>query len=105
MISSHLIERNALRYPDNYAVKSEYGHLTYFELDEQVNRLGNGLLAKEIKRKDKVILFMPNTLEFLISYFAIQRIGAIVVPININSTLQEVVQFIKTMIVLNNSKV
>ena len=95
MISSHIIERNALRYPNAYAVKSEYGHLTYLELDEQVNRLGNGLLEKGIKRTDKIILFMPNTLEFLISYFAIQRIGAIVVPININSTLQEVNQFIK----------
>ena len=33
---------------------------------------------------------MPNVLEFVVSYFAIQRIGAIVVPVNAKFTLQEV---------------
>ncbi len=90
MNSSNFLASNALEYPDVYAVKSEYGHLTYSELDEQVNRLSNALIKRGIKKIDKVILFMPNTLEFLISYFAIQRIGAIVVPINIKSTENDI---------------
>lgn len=90
MNSSNFLRRNVLKYPDVYAVKSEYGDLTYSELDEQVNKLSNALLTRGIKQIDKVILFMPNTLEFLISYFAIQRIGAIVVPININLSRSEI---------------
>lgn len=95
MNSSEFLTKNAQQYPDVFAVKTEYGHLTYAELDEQVNLLGNGLLTRGIKRADKVMLFMPNTVEFVISYFAIQRIGAIVVPVNINSNLSEVEVFIK----------
>ena len=33
---------------------------------------------------------MPNVIEFVVSYFAIQRIGAIAVPVNAKFTLQEV---------------
>lgn len=86
MNSSNFLARNADKYPNVYAVKSEYGDLTYLELNEQVNRLSHALLQRNIQKIDKVILFMPNTLEFIISYFAIQRIGAIAVPINIQST-------------------
>lgn len=90
MNSSQLLARNARKYPDVYAVKSEYGHLTYSGLDQQVNRLSNALLARGIKQADKVILFMPNAPEFVISYFAIQRIGALVVPINAKLTMPEI---------------
>ena len=90
MNSSKLLARNARKYPDTFAVKSEYGHLTYLELDEQVNQLSHALLARGIKQADKVILFMPNVPEFVISYFAIQRIGALVAPINAKLTMPEI---------------
>lgn len=95
MNSSYYLEKNALKYPSHYAVKSEYGHITYLELNEQVNLFANGLIDKGVKRQEKVILFMPNTLEFVMSYLAIQKIGAIVVPININANLPEINEFIK----------
>ncbi len=90
MNSSELLARNARKYPNVYAIKSEFGHLTYSELDEQVNRLSNALVVKGIKAQDKVVIFMPNVPEFVISYFAIQRIGALVVPINAKLTKPEI---------------
>lgn len=90
MHSSKYIEENAHIYPDVYAIKSEYGHLTYSQLDTQVNKLSNNLLMRGLNRGDKVILFMPNTLELIVSYLAVQKIGAIPVPLDIKSTSTEV---------------
>ena len=90
MNSSMLLARNARKYPKNEAVICQGRRVTYKELDEQVTRLGNALLGLGIQQGDKVIIFMPNVLEFVVSYFAIQRIGAIVVPVNAKFTLSEV---------------
>ena len=90
MNSSQLVARNARKYPKSEAIISPEGSLTYKELDEKVNQLAHGLVMSGITKGDRVCLFMPNTPEFIISYFAIQRIGAIVVPVNAKFTLDEV---------------
>lgn len=90
MNSSQLVARNARKYPKSEAIISPEGSLTYIELDEKVNQLAHGLVMSGITKGDRVCLFMPNTSEFIISYFAIQRIGAIVVPVNAKFTHDEV---------------
>ncbi|QCR31389.1 class I adenylate-forming enzyme family protein [Lysinibacillus sp. SGAir0095] len=90
MNSSNLLARNARKYSNNEAVICHGRRVSYKELDHQVTRLSNALLAHGIKQEDKVILFMPNVLEFVVSYFAVQRIGGIVVPVNAKFTLSEV---------------
>jgi acyl-CoA synthetase (AMP-forming)/AMP-acid ligase II len=79
---SNLLERNARKYPNQVAVISLGTETTYAELDVLVNRTANLLLSQGIERGDKVAIFMPNVTEFAILYFAIQRVGAVVVPIN-----------------------
>lgn len=90
MNSSNLLARNARKYPQHEAVICHGRRVTYRDLDEQVTRFSHALLKQGIKQGDKVIIFMPNVVEFVVSYFAIQRIGAIVVPVNAKFTLQEV---------------
>ncbi|WP_342558660.1 long-chain-fatty-acid--CoA ligase [Metasolibacillus sp. FSL K6-0083] len=90
MNSSNLLARNARKYPTNEAVACLGKRLTYQELDEQATRLANALLAQGVQQGEKVIIFMPNVPEFVVSYFAIQRIGAIVVPVNAKFMLQDV---------------
>ncbi|MFT9817414.1 class I adenylate-forming enzyme family protein [Lysinibacillus sp. NPDC056185] len=90
MNSSNLLARNARKYPMSEAVVCQGRRVTYRDLDEQVTRLSHALLEQGVWQGDKVIIFMPNVVEFVISYFAIQRIGAIVVPVNAKFTLQEV---------------
>ncbi|MBU2497541.1 MAG: ATP-dependent acyl-CoA ligase [Proteobacteria bacterium] len=57
--------------------------ITYKELDEKANRVANGLLGLGIKKGDKVCLIMGNSIEFLYTWFALAKIGAVKVPINI----------------------
>ncbi|MGE7695818.1 class I adenylate-forming enzyme family protein [Lysinibacillus sp. NPDC094177] len=90
MNSSNLLARNARKYPMSDAVVCQGRRVSYRDLDEQVTRLSHALLEQGVRQGDKVIIFMPNVVEFVVSYFAIQRIGAIVVPVNAKFTLQEV---------------
>lgn len=56
--------------------------LTYREIDEQSNQLANGLLAHGIRKGTHVAMFMENSPEQVLTYFALGKLGAVVVPIN-----------------------
>jgi 2-aminobenzoate-CoA ligase len=53
--------------------------LTYGELQKRVNRLANGLRAAGVDRGDRVMLRMPNTPEFIITWLACQKLGVVTV--------------------------
>ena len=90
MNSSQLLARNARKYPQTEAIIGMGKRYTYKELDMLVNRFAHGLKRKGLEKGDKAVLFMPNVPEFAVAYFAVQRLGAIIVPINAKMTLSEV---------------
>ncbi len=63
---------------------------TYSELGDQVQRVAFGLSQRGIKKGDKVALLLGNSPEFIIAYYGILRLGAIVVPINPTFTAPEI---------------
>ncbi len=56
--------------------------ISYATLEEISNKLANGLKGNRIKAGDRVAVLMPNLPHFVFSYYAILKLGAIVVPIN-----------------------
>lgn len=54
----------------------------YGELDDQVNAAASGLSARGVERGSRVALLFPNTPEFVIAHFALQKLGAVSVPLN-----------------------
>ncbi len=84
--SSHpydeMLVRTAARFPENEAILFKNENLTYRELDTLVNAFANALLGLGISRGQQVCLFMANRPEYLISWFAIIRIGATASPMN-----------------------
>lgn len=56
--------------------------LTYGELITRIRNFSAGLASIGVKPGDRVVLWMTNRLEWIISAFAIARIGAVTVPIN-----------------------
>jgi long-chain acyl-CoA synthetase len=56
---------------------------SYKQLRDEMNRIGAGLLSLGIKKGDRVCIYLDSSPEYLISYFAIWRIGAVAVPTNI----------------------
>jgi acetyl-CoA synthetase len=55
--------------------------ITYRAFDQEVARLAGGLRARGYGRGDVIGLYMPNIIETYIAYFAIMKIGAIVMPL------------------------
>jgi long-chain acyl-CoA synthetase len=56
---------------------------SYGRLRAEMNRLGLGLRGLGIEKGDRVCIYLDSSPEYLISYFAIWRIGAVAVPTNI----------------------
>ena len=56
---------------------------SYGRLREEMNRVGLGLMSIGVKKGDRVCIYLDSSPEYLISYFAIWRIGAVAVPANI----------------------
>lgn len=56
---------------------------SYKRLRDEMNRVGLGLKNLGVKKGDRVCIYLDSTPEYLISYFAIWRIGAVAVPTNI----------------------
>ena len=56
---------------------------SYGELRNEMNRVGHGLSGLGIRKGDRVCIYLDSSPEYLISYLAIWRIGAVAVPTNI----------------------
>jgi fatty-acyl-CoA synthase len=56
--------------------------LTYGQLDEQVDRLARALMAAGIARGDRIGIWSPNCVEWVLVQYAAARIGAILVNLN-----------------------
>jgi long-chain acyl-CoA synthetase len=57
--------------------------ISYGKLRDEMNRIGLGLSKLGVKKGDRVCIHLDSSPEYLISYFAIWRIGAVAVPTNI----------------------
>lgn len=79
---AHLLACTAERCPEQVALIFREIRLTYRELDALVASLANALRALGIGRGQRVCLLMANRPDFVISWFAILRVGAVVSPLN-----------------------
>jgi long-chain acyl-CoA synthetase len=78
------------KYGDRPALIVEERQFSFRNLDEMSNRVANGLVAHGVKPGDRVTLFGSNSWEWLVSYYGIVKIGAVVNPINVMLTSDEV---------------
>jgi 2,3-dihydroxybenzoate-AMP ligase len=66
-------------YPEKEGLVDDTARFRYKDLREKVDRLAISLMELGIKERDFVLLQIPNWHEFIIAFFALQKIGAIVV--------------------------
>jgi fatty-acyl-CoA synthase len=81
-VAENLVE-TAARKPDAPATIFYGRALTFAELKREVDRLAGWLrLEADIAKGDRVLLYMQNSPQFIIGYYAILRADAVVVPVN-----------------------
>lgn len=89
---SEMLSRNAELYPDDTALiqikpgEKSREEITWREFEGRANRVANALVDRGIKKGDKVIHWMRNSINWLEAYFGIIRTGAWAVPLNYRFT-------------------
>lgn len=87
---SKVLSDTATAFPDRDAIITQDHRFTYRDLNQQVDRLARGLMALGVEKGERVGLWMPNITQWVIAYFAIARIGGVVVPMNTRYKSHEV---------------
>jgi long-chain acyl-CoA synthetase len=88
--SVHEILSSAVaRRPQGVALISGEESITYRDLDALVGRVAGGLKALGVEKGDRVAMVLGNSIEFVVVLFAIARLGAVSVPLNIRHQLAE----------------
>jgi long-chain acyl-CoA synthetase len=78
----YFIEESARKYPDRPCTIFKGAKISYREMNNIVDRLAAGLDSIGVKKGDRVGIFIPNTPQFLMAYYAILKLGGIVVATN-----------------------
>jgi crotonobetaine/carnitine-CoA ligase len=79
-----LLEKAARRHGDDKAIHFDYENweFTYTQLNARVNQYANALQAEGIKKGDHVAVMLPNCPEFPVTWLALAKLGAVMVPLN-----------------------
>jgi long-chain acyl-CoA synthetase len=85
----------AKKYGKKTALISEGRRFSFIELDELSSRLANGLLELGVRTGDRVTLYSQNCSEWVISYYAVAKLGAVINPINVMLTPEEVLYVVR----------
>ncbi len=78
----HFLEESAKKYPDRACTIFKGARISYAEMNRITDALANALVKMGIKKGDRVGIFMPNTPQFVMAYFAILKAGGVVVATN-----------------------
>lgn len=78
----HFLRDTSEQYPDKEALVFENEHYTYSAINKRCELLANNLLDMGIKRQDKVVIFLDNTPELIISFYGISKAGGVFVIVN-----------------------
>ena len=76
----------AEKYPGQTAILFNGKEIKYRPLKNLADRLASGLVKIGVKKGDRVCLFLPNCIEFILSDWAVLKTGAVVVPTSILRT-------------------
>ena len=90
----YFLLRNADCFPDRTAVVCEDRELTYSQLNAECNRLANALKLKGLRRGDRLALLMKSSTEWLVVWYACQKLGVAVLPLHARLMAGELVRTI-----------
>jgi long-chain acyl-CoA synthetase len=89
----HFLRAHAQRHGAKAALVTAGRRIGYADLHERVNALALGLRRLGVAAGDRVLVYLPNGVEFVQSLYAGFALGAIVVPVNTRMTPNELAYF------------
>src|SRR5579875_105268 len=89
-----LLDQHADRDPAHVACVVGDERRAYGELADQVLRFASGLVALGLRPGDRVSLYLPNSVDYVIAFYGVMRAGMVANPVNSVFTPSEVSYFI-----------
>jgi 2,3-dihydroxybenzoate-AMP ligase len=83
------------RYADRVAIIDRDRQITYAELDRRATQVALNLLGEGLRSLDRVVVQLPNVVEFAYLYFALQKIGCIPIMALPTHRFREMSQFVE----------
>ena len=90
MTLGDMLDKASDLYPQKNALIGSGVRYTYAQLRRRVYTMAYRMLQAGFKAGDRVLLQLPNWPQFVISYFALQKAGLIMVPLTVNHTAREI---------------
>lgn len=78
-----ILQVSAKRFPQRTALLGPWGELGYAQLEARVAGVAGGLVRLGVRAGDRVAFMMNNHPDVVVAYFAILRVGAIAVSVNV----------------------
>jgi len=87
---------SADRYPEKAAIVYYGTTISYERLYEEVESLA-GYLQRElsVEKGDRIVLYMQNSPQFVVAFYAVLRLGVVVVPVNPMSVTEELTHYVE----------
>jgi len=101
----NLTQDSLIRHPNSTALTLKNQQLSYQELDNQVQLIGNSLRSLSIEKFDRIGIYLPKTFETVTSFLATSQIGGVFVPINpilISSQVKHIIDDCSIKILITN---
>ena len=86
------LEAAAYRVPNQIATVFYGSKLTYRQLDRRVNQLAHALHGLGVRPGDRVMVILPNMPQMIMAYYAVLKIGGVVVLSNPEANVQQIMQ-------------
>jgi crotonobetaine/carnitine-CoA ligase len=87
---AHLLREQTLRMGDQVLLRFEGQHLTFAQVENLTNQLANVFRTLGVQKGNRIAVFMPNGFEYPLTWLAIAKVGALMVPINIQYRASEI---------------
>ena len=95
LLINDFLRRAISQYGSKVALVDGEKRFTYAQFGERVNRLANVLINIGIKKGDRVAVLDTNTHRLMELYYAVPQVGAILLPLNIRLTSQDICYILK----------
>ena len=86
----YFLEESARKYPDTPCTIFKGARISFKEMNEITDQVAAAIIDLGVKKGDRVGIFIPNTPQFVMTYFGILKAGGVVVAINPLYTPREI---------------
>ena len=82
LVLHQLFENSVHQYPEKIAVIHDKKRISYLDLNLKCGNLANCLKSNGISKGDRIALLFENSIDYIISYYAASKLGAVAAPLN-----------------------